>query len=198
MLSSFLVFILIVSISSVLSFKVGVNSWRRTHILNCAPESTTGVPAPTPSGIKSRLANDMKEAMRSKQKEKLAAIRAIQTAIKQKEVDDRVIVDEDSAILIMSKLVKQRKESIKSYLDGGRSDLADAESMECDVIQSYMPTQLSQEEVAAVINESIRLINATSIKDMGKVMADIRPKLSGKADLSQVGEIIKKLLSQSK
>lgn len=195
----YVVSIVLLSISTYSSFQVGINSFRRSHILKCAPDDSSAKPATTPtSEIKLRLANDMKEAMRSKQKERLAAIRAIQTAIKQKEVDERVIVDEDAAILIMSKLVKQRKESIKSYLDGGRSDLADAETVECNVIQSYMPTQLSQEEVAAVITESIRMINATTIKDMGKVMADIRPKLSGKADLSQVGEIIKKLLSPPK
>ena len=192
---------MILSISSYSSFQMGMNLFRRSHVLKCASDSTAAkpdvVPSPT-SEIKLRLSTDMKEAMKSKQKERLAAIRAIQTAIKQKEVDDRVIVDEDAAILIMSKLVKQRKESIKSYLDGGRSDLADAETVECNFIQSYMPTQLSQEEIAAVITESIRTINATTIKDMGKVMADIRPKLSGKADLSQVGEIIKKLLSQPK
>eukprot|EP01036_Dinobryon_divergens_P025680 gene25680-34253_t len=194
----YVVSIVLLSISTYSSFQVGINSFRRSHILKCAPDSSAKPPTTPTSEIKLRLANDMKEAMRSKQKERLAAIRAIQTAIKQKEVDERVIVDEDAAILIMSKLVKQRKESIKSYLDGGRSDLADAETVECNVIQSYMPTQLSQEEIAAVITESIRIINATTIKDMGKVMADIRPKLSGKADLSQVGEIIKKLLSPPK
>lgn len=98
----------------------------------------------------------------------------------------------------MSKLVKQRKESIKSYLDGGRTDLAEAETKECEVIVSYMPSQLTPEEIQAVIAESIRLNNATTVKDMGKVMADVRPKLSGKADLSQVGEMVKKLLSPPK
>lgn len=98
----------------------------------------------------------------------------------------------------MGKLVKQRKESIKSYLDGGRQDLVDAEQAECDVIISYMPVQLSQAEVQAIIVESIKANNAVSVKDMGKVMGDVRPKLAGKADISEVGDIIKKLLTPPK
>ena len=102
------------------------------------------------------------------------------------------------AIQIMSKLVKQRKESIKSYMDGGRSDLANAEQAECDVIVSYMPSQLTEAEVQAVILESIRANNATTVKDMSKVMGDVRPKLAGRADMSSVGDTIKKLLTPPK
>lgn len=97
-------------------------------------------------------------------------------------------------IAIMSKLVKMRKESIKSFQEGGRNDLVAAEQEECDIITSYMPKQLSAEEVTKVIDEIIASVGATTIKDMGKVMAPARAQLMGKADLSQVGDIIKKKL----
>lgn len=96
------------------------------------------------NALKTKLSADMKDAMKQKQKERLAGIRAIQTAIKQKEVDERIVVDEEAAVNIMAKLVKQRKESIKSYLDSGRQDLVDIEQAELEVISSYMPKQLSE------------------------------------------------------
>lgn len=95
----------------------------------------------------------------------------------------------------MSKLIKQRKESIKSYLDGNRPDLVDSEQLECDAISNYMPTQLSQEDIENHINIAIQQVNATSVKDMGKVMNILKPLLAGKADMSDVGNIIKKKLS---
>jgi uncharacterized protein YqeY len=133
--------------------------------------------------------------MKAKDKEKLAGIRAITTAIKQKEVDERIIVDDDATITIMTKLIKQRKESIKSYQDAGRDDLVDAEQKELNVIITYMPEQLSIEEVSKMIDDAIKEVGASSIKDMGKVMAILRPKLAGKADASEAGDVIKKKLS---
>jgi uncharacterized protein len=105
--------------------------------------------------IKGKLANDMKEYMKTKQKEKLTAVRAIQAAIKQKEVDERVEVDDDMAVQIMAKLVKRAKESIKSYGDAGRQDLVDAEMLECSIIEGYMPTQLSEQDITKLIDETI-------------------------------------------
>ena len=133
--------------------------------------------------------------MKAKDKERLAGIRAITTAIKQKEVDERITVDDETAITIMTKLIKQRKESIKSYQDAGRDDLVDAEQKELNVIVTYMPEQLSIEEVSKMIDAAIAEVGASSVKDMGKVMAILRPKLAGKADASEAGDIIKKKLS---
>eukprot|EP00607_Mallomonas_marina_P003261 CAMPEP_0182427350 /NCGR_PEP_ID=MMETSP1167-20130531/17107_1 /TAXON_ID=2988 /ORGANISM="Mallomonas Sp, Strain CCMP3275" /LENGTH=158 /DNA_ID=CAMNT_0024609529 /DNA_START=170 /DNA_END=646 /DNA_ORIENTATION=- len=148
--------------------------------------------------LKAKLFADMKTAMKSKQKVRLAAIRAIQTAIKQKEVDDRVDVSESDAIEIMSKIIKQRKESIKSYSDAGRTELVAAEEEEVKEIQAYLPQQLDATQLEAIISETVTRLEAKSVKDMGKVMADVRPRVLGKADMGEVGGMIKKkLTSQS-
>ena len=145
--------------------------------------------------LKTTLSADMKEAMKAKEKLRLGAIRAIQTAIKQKEVDDRVEVTDDMAIEVMAKLVKSRRESVKSYEDAGRQELADSEKAEIDVIQSYMPEQMSEEEVAKAIEGVIAEVGATTVKDMGKVMGKLRPMLAGRADMSTVGDKIKAKLN---
>jgi len=139
----------------------------------------------------------MKDAMKGKQKERLNAIRAIQTAFKQKEVDDRIVIDDIEAVTIMAKMVKQRKESIKAYTDARRQDLVDAEQYECDVIYQYMPAPLSSEEISQIIDSAIASVGAVSVKDMGKVMSVVKPQLVGKADIGEMGEIIKKRLSSS-
>jgi uncharacterized protein len=157
--------------------------------------ASTASSATGASSIKARLAADMKEAMKAKQKERLGAIRAVQTAIKQKEVDERIEVNDDVAISIMSSLIKQRKESIKSYLDGGRQDLVDVEQAEVDVIYAYMPQQLSEAEITSLVVKTISDLKATTVKDMGKIMGVLRPQLAGKADMAALGDIIKKMLS---
>jgi uncharacterized protein YqeY len=157
--------------------------------------SSSEVP-PTVSSIKTKLNGDMKEAMKAKDKERLAGIRAITTAIKQMEVDQRIDVTDEIAVTIMTKLIKQRKESIKSYQDAGRPELVEAEQKELDVITTYMPEQLSTEEVSKLIDDAIAEVGATTVKDMGKVMAILRPKLAGKADASEAGDLIKKKLSK--
>ena len=154
--------------------------------------------AVTTSALKLRLAADMKDAMKTKQKEKLATIRSIQAAIKQKEVDERVTLSDEDILLIMTKLVKQRKESIKSYTDNGRLDLAQAEEMELSFFSLYMPEQMKEEDVLKLIEESIAKLGATTIKDMGKVMADIKPLVAGKADAAMVGQLLKQRLSGKK
>jgi len=156
-------------------------------------DPATAPPVP-PSELKTKLNNDMKEAMKAKDKERLAGIRAITTSIKQKEVDERIVVDDKMAVEIMAKLVKQRKESIKSYQDAGRQDLVDNEQKELDVIITYMPQQLSSQEVDKMIDDAIAEVGGTTVKDMGKVMAILRPKLAGKADVSEAGDMIKKKL----
>jgi uncharacterized protein YqeY len=152
-------------------------------------------PAVVPSSIKAQLAVDMKDAMKTKQKEKLAAIRSIQAAIKQVEVDQRVLVDDEAAIAIMTKLVKQRKESIKSYSDAGRKDLADTEELELSYFAAYMPSPMSEAELLLLIEKTITEVGATTIKDMGKVMAQLRPIVAGKCDPAAVGQLIKQKLS---
>ena len=163
------------------------------HITESTPSLSVGTVAPS---LKDRLTSDMKEAMKGKQKNRLSAIRSIQTAIKQKEVDDRVEVSDEAAILIMSKIVKQRRESIKSYSDCGRPDLIANEQEEIDTINKYLPQPLSSEDIERAINEAILRLGATSVKDMGKVMNDLKPHLAGKADIAEVGSIIKAKLSQ--
>ena len=173
-------------------------SLRHTSLLRnkqCHYMSSSEVP-PTVSSIKTKLNGDMKEAMKAKDKERLAGIRAITTAIKQMEVDQRIDVTDEIAVTIMTKLIKQRKESIKSYQDAGRPELEEAEQKELDVITTYMPEQLSTEEVSKLIDDAIAEVGATTVKDMGKVMAILRPKLAGKADASEAGDLIKKKLSK--
>ena len=146
------------------------------------------------SNLKTTLSTDMKAAMKAKEKLRLGAIRAIQTAIKQKEVDERIEVDDNMAIEVMAKLVKSRRESVKSYEDAGRTELAENEKTEIEVIQSYMPAQMSSEEVAKAIEGVIADVGATTVKDMGKVMGKLRPMLAGRADMSTVGDKIKAML----
>ena len=162
--------------------------------------STEGVAASpsAPMGLKAQLMSDMKDAMKAKDKVKLSGVRAIQAAIKQKEIDERIVVDDAEAIIIMSKLIKQIKESIKSYGDAGRQDLVDKEQAELDVVSTYMPVQLSSEEVEKMIDECIAKLGATTIKDMGKVMAELKPVLVGKTDTAAVGALIKAKLGGAK
>lgn len=144
--------------------------------------------------LKGQLSIDMKEAMKAKEKERLSAIRAILTMIKQKEVDERLVVDDAEALAIMAKLVKQRKESISSYRAAQRLDLVAGEEAELNEILKYMPAQMTNDEIELAIKAAIAKIGATTIKDMGKVMAELRGPMQGKADMSQVGPSIKKLL----
>ena len=169
---------------------------RHSHTL-CMSSAEGGAvdPVAAPSGgLKAQLMTDMKDAMKAKDKVKLSGVRAIQAAIKQREIDDRIVVNDDEAILIMSKLIKQIRESIKSYGDAGRQDLVDKEQAELDVVTSYMPVQLSAEDVEKMIDECIAKMGATTIKDMGKVMAELKPVLAGKTDTAAVGALIKKKL----
>ena len=173
------------------SFFVGITATRH-RLFSSLEGSSNDV------SFKVRLSADMKEAMKAKNKVQLGAIRAIQTAIKQKEVDDRVELDDTMIINILSKLVKQRRESIKSYLEANRQDLVEIEQAELDTIEKYLPKQLTEEEVEVLIDKCIVAASASTIKDMGKVMNLLRPLLTGKADMSNVGEKIKAKLSTPK
>lgn len=148
--------------------------------------------------VKTQLNTDMKNAMKNKEKEKLSAIRSIQTVIKQKEVDERIEVNDEIAFQLMAKLVKQRKESIKSYQDANRMDLVEQEQLELDCIQSYMPKQLDAKEVSAIVDSTIAKLEAKSVKDMGKVVNELKILLSGKADMSEVSTMVKEKLGGGK
>ncbi len=129
--------------------------------------------------------------MRSGEKERLGVIRMITSAIKQREVDERITLDDAQVLTVLEKMIKQRKESLVQFQAGNRADLVDKESREITLLQSYMPTQLSDAEVDALIQEAIAATGAASIKDMGKVMGIIKGKAQGRADLGQVGAKIK-------
>jgi uncharacterized protein YqeY len=133
----------------------------------------------------------MKAAMRSGEKERLGVIRMITSAIKQREVDERIMLDDSQVLSVLEKMIKQRKESLEQFKAGNRQDLVDKEASEITLIQGYMPSQLSGAEVDALIAEAIAATGATSIKDMGKVMGLIKAKAQGRADLGSVGAKIK-------
>jgi uncharacterized protein YqeY len=141
--------------------------------------------------LKDRITEDMKASMRSGEKERLGVIRMITSAIKQREVDERITLDDAQVLTVLEKMIKQRKESLVQFQAGNRADLVDKESREITLLQSYMPTQLSDAEVDALIQEAIAATGAASIKDMGKVMGIIKGKAQGRADLGQVGAKIK-------
>jgi uncharacterized protein YqeY len=141
--------------------------------------------------LKERITEDMKASMRSGEKERLGVIRMITSAIKQREVDERITLDDAQVLGVLEKMIKQRKESLVQFQAGNRADLVDKESREITLLQSYLPVQLSESEVDALIIEAIAASGASSIKDMGKVMGIIKAKAQGRADLGQVGAKIK-------
>jgi uncharacterized protein YqeY len=141
--------------------------------------------------LKERITEDMKTAMRSGEKERLAVIRLLQAAIKQKEVDERITLDDAQITAVLEKMIKQRKESIVAFEKGGRADLVAKENSEIVVLQPYLPAQLSDAELDALIAEAISSTGAASIKDMGKVMGAVKAKAAGKADMGAVGARIK-------
>ena len=146
------------------------------------------------ASLKERITDDMKTAMRAGEKERLATIRLVLAAVKQIEVDERIAVDDARMLTILDKLAKQRKESIVQFESGGRADLVAKEAAELTVIQSYLPAQLSETELDALIAEAIASTGATTIKDMGKVMGVVKSKAAGRADMGAVGARIKQKL----
>jgi len=145
--------------------------------------------------LKEHITDDMKAAMRSGEKERLGIIRMITAAIKQREVDERITLDDSQVMSVLEKMIKQRKESVVQFQAGNRQDLADKESAEITLLQSYLPAQLSDAELDALIGEAIASSGGASIKDMGKVMAIIKTKAQGRADMAAVGAKIKARLS---
>ena len=141
--------------------------------------------------LKERILEDVKSAMRSGDKERLATVRLITAAIKQREVDERIALDDVQVLSVIEKMIKQRKESVVAFEKGGRADLVAKENAEIAVLQPYLPAQLSEAEIDALIAEAIASTGAASIKDMGKVMGAVKAKAAGKADMGAVGARIK-------
>lgn len=147
------------------------------------------------SNLSTRINDDVKVAMKAKDKPRLGVLRLITAAIKQREVDERITLDDDQVLAVLEKMIKQRKDSIEQYEKAGRDELARQEAFEIGIIQEYLPEQLSDAEIDALIAEAISSSGAASMKDMGKVMGMLKPKLAGRADMGQVSQIIKKQLS---
>jgi len=145
--------------------------------------------------LKERITDDMKAAMRAGEKERLGVIRMITSAIKQREVDERIVLDDTQVLSVLEKMIKQRKESLTQFQAGNRQDLVDKESAEITLLQGYMPTRLSESEIDALIADAVAATGAASIKDMGKVMGIIKAKAQGRADMAEVGAKIKARLS---
>ncbi len=147
------------------------------------------------SELKKRITGDMKSAMKAKDRQALKAVRMILEAIKKKEIDERIELDDAQVMTVIQKMVKQRKDSISQFSDAGRTDLVEIEEAELEIINNYMPEQLSDEEVVSVVDRAINDSGANSMKDMGKLMGMLKPRLQGKADMSIVSQLIKSRLS---
>lgn len=145
--------------------------------------------------IKSQISDDVKAAMRSKDKERLGALRLITAAFKQKEVDERIELSDEQVIVILDKMAKQHRDSIAQFNEANRDDLVEIEQFELDIIDAYLPAKLSDEEISALIEGAISKSGAESIKDMGKVMGMLKGELQGRADMGKVSGLIKAKLN---
>lgn len=146
--------------------------------------------------LKQQITDDMKAAMRAKETARLGAIRLLLAAMKQREVDERVELGDADVVAIIEKMLKQRRDSISQYEAASRHDLADVEKFEVTILQAYMPQQLSEAEIAAVVGTVIAETGASGPQDMGKVMGAVKPKLAGRADMGKVSGLIKAQLSK--
>lgn len=147
------------------------------------------------SALKQRLTDDMKAAMRSKDKPRLGVVRLALAALKQREVDERIELDDTQVLAVLDKMLKQRRDSEKQFTDAGRQDLADQESYEISVLQEYMPAALDEAELDALITQAIADSGASSMKEMGKVMGILKPQVQGRADMGAISQKIKQRLS---
>ena len=145
--------------------------------------------------LKSRIQEDVKNAMRARERGQLATLRLVTAAIKQKEVDERIELDDTQVLAVLDKMVKQRHESLEQYRQAGRDDLADKEQFELDLIQAYLPEPLGEEELAALIQSTIAELGASSLKDMGPVMNALRGQVQGRADMKAVSQAVRSQLT---
>lgn len=144
--------------------------------------------------LKAQIIDDMKAAMKGGEKARLGVIRLITAAIKQREVDERIELDDEQVLIVLDKMVKQRRDSIKQYTDAGREDLAAIEEAEVEIIQTYLPAALSEDEIAAIVEAAIAQTGASSMADMGKVMGIVKPQVQGRGDMGAVSGIVKQKL----
>jgi uncharacterized protein YqeY len=144
--------------------------------------------------VKEKIQTDMKDAMRARDSKRLGVVRLILAAIKQREVDERIVLDDPEVFLVLDKMLKQRRDSLEQYQAANRSDLADQEAYEIDLIQAYLPAALSETEIEELIQSAISEIKAVAMQDMGKVMAVLKPKIQGRADVGLVSQKVKHLL----
>lgn len=145
--------------------------------------------------LKSQIQEDMKMAMRAKDSARLGVIRMLMAAIKQKEIDERITLEDQDVVIVVDKMIRQRKDSFEQFTQAGRIDLAEKENFEITVLQQYMPQPLAEEELQTLIERAIQETDASSMKDMGKLMSVLKPQIQGRADMSQVSATIKTLLS---
>ena len=145
--------------------------------------------------LKDRISDDMKAAMRARETERLGAIRLLLAAIKQKEVDERIAVDDSDVVAIVDKLIKQRRDSITQFEQAGRHDLADKEKAELAVLSAYLPEQAGADEIQAIVDAAIAATGASGPADMGKVMGQVKAKLAGRADMGAVSAAVKQRLA---
>jgi uncharacterized protein len=145
--------------------------------------------------LRERVNEDVKAAMKAREAERLGTLRLLTAAMKQREVDERITLDDAGVVAVIEKMLKQRKDSIAQYEKAGRQDLADAEKREMAILQAYLPQQLSEDEVAAIVAEAVAATGAAAPSDMGKVMAIVKPKLAGRADIGRVSALVKAKLA---
>jgi hypothetical protein len=144
--------------------------------------------------LKQRIQDDMKSAMKAGDKRRLGVVRLILAAVKQREIDERIELDDAQVLAVFDKMIKQRRDSIEQYSRAGREDLADQERYEVGVIQGYLPEALSGEELARLVEDAVATAGASAMKDMGKVMGVLRPKVQGRADMGVVSGLVKQRL----
>jgi uncharacterized protein YqeY len=147
------------------------------------------------SALKQRINDDVKTAMRSKDKERLGVLRMITAAFKQKEVDERIELNDTQVLTILDKMAKQHRDSIQQFEEAKRNDLADKEKMELAIVQEFLPAQLTDDEISQMVSDAITQSGAESAKDMGKVMGVLKPQLQGRADMGKVSGLVKQQLS---
>jgi uncharacterized protein YqeY len=145
--------------------------------------------------LKARITEDMKQAMKAKDSTRLGTIRLLQSAMKQKEVDERIELNDEQVIAIVDKLIKQRKDSIQAYEQASREDLAEVERQEMSVLMSYLPARMSDEDIRLAVTAIVQELNATGPGDMGRVMGVVKTRLAGKADMGSVSQAVKAALS---
>ena len=142
-------------------------------------------------GLKERINDDMKSAMRAKDSQRLESIRLLRAAIQRREVDERISLDDEGVISVVQKQLKQCQDAITQFTDGGRDDLVAKERAYCDVLQAYMPKQLDEQEIDKIVHTTLEQTGASSMRDMGKVMGLLKPQLQGKADMGLVSQKVK-------